>query len=122
MAGKKILLVDDDEKMLKLFGDLLLSQGFEIISANNGNDGLRLAVEKIPNLIILDVMMPGKDGGQVGRDLLENNKTKNIPIIFLTSLVSEEETGKGGGQIAGRFYMSKSADKKELIKKIKELI
>jgi two-component system alkaline phosphatase synthesis response regulator PhoP len=122
MAGKKILLVDDDEKMLKLFGDLLLSQGFEVISANNGTDGLRLAIEKLPNLIILDVMMPGKDGGEVGRDLLENGKTKNIPIIFLTSLVSEEETGIGGGKIAGRLYISKSADKKELIKKIKEII
>ena len=122
MVNKRILLVDDDEKMLKLFGDLLLSQGFEVISANNGNDGLRLAIEKMPNLIILDVMMPGKDGGQVGRDLFENNKTKNIPVIFLTSLVSEEEVGKDGGKIAGRFYMSKSTDKKELIKKIKEII
>ncbi|MFA5271472.1 MAG: response regulator [Candidatus Omnitrophota bacterium] len=122
MAGKKILLVDDDETMLKLFGDLLLSQGFEVISANNGTDGLRLAIEKIPDLIILDVMMPGKDGGEVGRELLDNIKTKNIPVIFLTSLVSEEETGKGGGKIAGRFYISKSSDKKELIKKIKEII
>lgn len=122
MAGKKILLVDDDEKMLKLFSDLLLSQGFEVISANNGTDGLRLAIEKLPSLIILDVMMPGKDGGEVGRELLENIKTKNIPVIFLTSLVSEEETGKGGGKIAGRLYISKSADKKELIKKIKEII
>ena len=122
MIGKKILLVDDDEKMLKLFGDFLLKEGFEVISANNGNDGLRLANEQNPNLIILDVMMPGKDGGEVGRELLENNKTKNIPVIFLTSLVSEEETGKGGGKIAGRLYISKSTDKKELIKKIKELI
>jgi len=122
MAGKKILLVDDDEKMLKLFGDLLLSQGFEVISANNGADGLRLALEKSPNLIVLDVMMPGKDGGEVGRALLDNDKTKNIPVIFLTSLISEEEVGSSGGKIAGRFYMSKSADKKELIKKIKEVI
>lgn len=122
MAAKKILIVDDDEKMLKLFGDFLLNEGFEIISANNGNDGVRLAIEKSPNLIILDVMMPGKDGGEVGNELLNNSKTKNIPIIFLTSLVSENEVGKSGNKIAGRLYISKSTDKKEIIKKIKEII
>jgi len=122
MASKKILIVDDDEKMLKLFGDFLLNEGFEIISANNGNDGVRLAIEKSPNLIILDVMMPGKDGGEVGKELLSNNKTKDIPIIFLTSLVSENEVGKSGNKIAGRLYISKSTDKKEIIKKIKEII
>jgi len=122
MAAKKILIVDDDEKMLKLFGDFLLNEGFEILSANNGNDGVRLAIEKSPNLIILDVMMPGKDGGEVGKELLSNNKTKNIPIIFLTSLVSENEVGKSGNKIAGHLYLSKSTDKKEIIKKIKEII
>ncbi len=122
MAGKKILLVDDDEKMLRLFGDFLVSQGFEVVEANNGNDALRLAVETNPNLIILDVMMPDKDGGEVGSALFENNKTKNIPIIFLTSLVSKEEVARTGGKIGGRIYLSKSSDKKELIKKIKEII
>lgn len=122
MATKRILIIDDDVAMLRLFGDFLSKEGFEIVTANNGNDGVRLAIEKIPDLIILDVMMPGKDGGQVGRELLDNNKTKNIPVIFLTGLVSEEEVGKDGDKIAKRFYMSKSTDKKEIIKKIKEII
>jgi len=122
MAAKRILIVDDDEKMLRLFGDFLLKEGFETITANNGNDGIRLAIEKIPDLIILDVMMPGKGGGEVGNELLNNDKTRNIPIIFLTSLVSEAEVGKSGNKIAGRLYLSKSTDKKEIIKKIKEII
>lgn len=122
MGAKKILIVDDDEKMLRLFGDFLLKEGFEIITANNGNDGIRLAIEKNPDLILLDVMMPGKDGGEVGKELQDNIKTKNIPIIFLTSLVSENEVGKSGNKIGGRLYVSKSSDKKEIVKKIKEII
>ncbi|MEI8350568.1 MAG: response regulator [Candidatus Omnitrophota bacterium] len=122
MAGKKILIVDDDAKMLRLLSDILSNEGFEVTTANNGNDGVRLAVEKIPDLIILDVMMPDKDGGQVGRELMENIKTKNIPLIFLSSLITEDDAGETGGKIAGVLYLSKSMNKKEFVKKIKEVL
>jgi len=122
MAGKKILIVDDDVKMLRLVSDLLSHEGFDVITASNGNDGIKLAAERIPDLIILDVMMPEKDGGQIGRELSENNKTKNIPIVFLSSLITENDVGETGGKVAGVLYLSKSMDKKEFVKKIKEVL
>jgi DNA-binding response OmpR family regulator len=120
MAG--ILIVDDDEKMLELYQAILSSEGFDVLTAGSGEDGLKLAIKNIPDLILLDVMMPKKDGGKVAQDLSGNNKTRNIPIIFLTSIISEEEAKAQHGIISGRFIISKSSNRTELVKKIKEVL
>lgn len=118
----KILIVDDDEKDLKLYQDILLKEGFKVLVATNGRDGLKIAEREIPNLILLDVMMPEVDGGQVAQNLLENTKTKNIPIIFLTSIITKEEEAKVERNIAGRTYLSKGSNPKEIIEKINEIL
>ncbi|MFA5090032.1 MAG: response regulator [Candidatus Omnitrophota bacterium] len=118
----KILIVDDDPKELELYQDILLSQGFDVLTAGNGEDGLKLAIKDIPDLILLDVMMPKKDGGKVSRDLLENNKTKNIPVIYLTSIITEEEVKSQHGVVSGRFIISKSSSPTEVIQRIKEVL
>ena len=118
----KILIVDDDEKMRSLYQDILLSEGFEVLTAANGEDGLKLAIEKRPDLILLDVMMPYKKGGEVSDDLLENNKTKNIPVIYLTSIITEEEVKAQHGVVSGRFIISKSSNRTELVQRIKEVL
>ena len=118
----KILVVDDDEKMRSLYQDILLSEGFEVLTAANGDDGLKLAIEKRPDLILLDVMMPLKKGGEVSDDLLENNKTKNIPVIYLTSIITEEEVKAQHGVVSGRFIISKSSNRAELVQRIKEVL
>ena len=118
----RILIVDDDEKMLGLYQSILSSEGFDVLTAGSGEDGLKLAIENIPDLILLDVMMPKKDGGEVAQDLSGNNKTRNIPIIFLTSIISEEEEKAKHGRISGRFIISKSSNRTELVQKIKEVL
>ena len=118
----RILIVDDDEKMLGFYQAILSSEGFDVLTAGSGEDGLKLAIENIPDLILLDLIMPKKDGGAVAQDLLGNNKTRNIPIIFLTSIISEEEEKAKHGRISGRFIISKSSNRTELVQKIKEVL
>ncbi|MBP7836302.1 MAG: response regulator [Candidatus Omnitrophica bacterium] len=118
----KILIVDDDEKMRSLYQDILLSEGFDILVAANGEDGLRLAIENRPDLILLDVMMPYKKGGEVSDDLLDNNKTKDIPVIYLTSIITEEEVKAQQGVVSERFIISKSSSRQELMQRIREVL
>ncbi|MBM4140070.1 MAG: response regulator [Nitrospira sp.] len=81
----KILIVEDNEKNLKLFRSLLNSQGYETIEARDGEEGVRLAKYQKPDLILMDIQMPVMDGGTATRILKENPETKNIPVIALTS-------------------------------------
>ena len=118
----QILIVDDDEKMRVLYQDILLSEGFNVLSAANGEDGLKLAIKNTPDLILLDVMMPNIKGGDVSEDLLENNRTKNIPVIYLTSIITEEEVKLQNGVVSGRPIISKSSNRQELLRRIKEVL
>ncbi|MFA5157175.1 MAG: response regulator [Candidatus Omnitrophota bacterium] len=118
----KILIVDDDEKMRSLYQDILESEGFDVLTAGNGEDGLELAVKNAPDLILLDVMMPGEKGDRVSNELLENNKTRDIPVIYLTSIITEEEVKAQHGRISGRFIISKSSNRTELVQRIKEVL
>jgi len=118
----KILIVDDDEKMITLYRDILSKEGFNVLTSTNGKDGLKLAIQEVPSLILLDVMMPEISGTDVIDSLMRNERTRNIPVIFLTSLVTEEEVFDSKGEIGGRLYISKSAGKKELLRRIREVI
>lgn len=118
----KILVVDDEEKVVDLYKDMLSKEGFSVLTATNGKDCLRLAEKEVPDLILLDVMMPGMDGGQTAQNLLENVKTKNIPIIFLTSIVTKEEEAEQEGKIGGRLFISKFSDREDILKKINDVL
>ena len=118
----KILIVDDDEKMRWLYQDILSSEGFDVLTAGNGEDGLKLAIENKPDLILLDVMMPHKKGSEMSADLLDNNRTKDIPVIYLTSIITEEEVKAQQGKVSGRFIISKSSNRAELVRRINEVL
>lgn len=118
----KILVVDDEEKVVDLYKDMLSKEGFSVLTATNGKDCLRLAEKEVPDLILLDVMMPGMDGGQTAQSLLGNPKTKNIPIIFLTSIVTKEEEAEQEGQIGGRQFISKFSDREDILKKVNDAL
>jgi two-component system cell cycle response regulator DivK len=81
----KILIVEDNEKNLKLFRSLLNSQGYETIEARDGEEGIRLAKDQKPDLILMDIQIPVIDGVTATRILKENPETKDIPVIALTS-------------------------------------
>jgi len=118
----KILIVDDDLRVLKLYSEFLSNEGFEILTAGDTGIGFDLAVSESPDLILLDVMMPGIDGTQLHERLSKDSNTSGIKTVFLTSLVKEEEVSASSGNIGGLDYISKSTPKEEFIKRINEIL
>lgn len=114
----KILIVDDEKDIVEFCSNILKREGFKVLTANNGSDCLSLAEKELPDLILLDINMPGMDGGDISQRLEENAQTANIPIMFLSGLVTKEEEG----DIKGRSFISKSNTKDEIIKKIKRVL
>ena len=105
----KILVVDDEEKFTKLYSTILMKEGYEVTTASGAQKGFDLAVSMQPNLILLDIMMPSINGAEALETLSEDERTKHIPVIFLTSLIKEGEVDDAQGEIGGREYISKSA-------------
>lgn len=122
MADKKtILIVDDEVEVLEVLSMRLSNVGYNVLKADNGVEAISITKEKMPDLIILDIMMPYMDGMVVSQRLKEDKNTKDIPIIFLTALqIKKEETGahKSGENI----IFSKPFDSKELLDTIKKII
>jgi DNA-binding response OmpR family regulator len=118
----KILIVDDDLRILKLYCEFLSNEGFEVLTAGEAGIGFDLAVSESPDLILLDVMMPGIDGTQLHERLSKDVNTSSIRTVFLTSLVKEEEVAASEGNIGGFGYISKSTPKEEFFKRINEIL
>ncbi len=88
---KKVLVVDDEPYIVEAVERILTQKGYQVIGARNGEDGLKKAKEILPDLIILDILMPIMDGTTMAQSLQEDFLTKKIPVIFLTCLIREEE-------------------------------
>lgn len=111
----KILIVDDELKVIKAIDKLLVTYGYEVISACNGCEGLQKAKEYKPDLILLDILMPEMDGSAMAVALREDPDTKGIPIIFLTCLATgiETETIKNG--VKANIFVAKPFVPEELL-------
>jgi two-component system cell cycle response regulator DivK len=92
--GKKALVVDDNENNLLLEKDLLEIAGFEVFEAKNATDGIALARKERPDIIIMDVRLPDMRGSEAAKILRLDEKTCDIPIIFVTASVLEENRGE----------------------------
>jgi len=86
MANKKILVIDDDRKFLKVLEDGLTTRGFDVILAANGNRGIHLFKSMSPDLILVDVLLPQLDGFQVCEKIRQEPQGKDIPIIMMTAI------------------------------------
>jgi len=91
---QKVLLVDDTEAFLFVL-NFTLKDDYDVVAANNGEEGLKLAKSILPDLIILDVMMPGLSGYEVLEALKSDEATKDIPIVMITGTEGEEDEAKG---------------------------
>lgn len=121
MESKKILVIDDQPGNVFLLQDRLNREGFKVITAYDGSSGVKKAIEEFPDLILLDVMMPGVDGFEACRNISSDDRTKHIPIILVTALNSSEDTQKGFD--AGAFdYIKKPFNKIELLARIKSAL
>jgi len=118
---KKILVIDDYPDNVFLIQDRLEQEGFEVIKAYDGHMGIKKAIEEKPDLILLDIMMPGISGYDVCRTLTSREDTKQIPIILLTAL-TEAENLKEGLQAGAFDYIKKPFNKTELIARIKSAL
>lgn len=94
ITNKRILLIDDDASQARLLDPLLSTKGFDVTLAVDGEEGLKLAKRYLPDLIILDVMMPGMSGHEVCVELKKDPSTKPIPVLFLTAKDSPEDVEK----------------------------
>ena len=122
---KKILLVDDDADALTIFGSILAGAGYEVIKASSGQEAIILAQEEQPQLIMLDIKMPGLDGVATTDRLKDSLSTRNIPIIYLSSLVRAEQVDRGhvpGSKIGDIHFIPKSASSEEILSMIAEKI
>ena len=117
----KILVIDDDKAICELIKINLELAGYEVFVANDGEIGFALAKQELPNVIVLDVMMPDVDGYTVAKRIRENENTKDIPIIMLTAL-SELENKVTGYNVGVDDYLCKPFEITELILRIKALL
>ena len=113
---KKILIVDDEEdfgKMVKL--NLERTGEFEVKCETKGGNAVAAAKEFVPDLIFLDVIMPDVDGGEVMGLLMNNAALKNIPVVFLTAIITDREATQQDGIVAGRPFLAKPITTAKLI-------
>ncbi|HAJ25994.1 MAG TPA: hypothetical protein DCG53_01895 [Syntrophus sp. (in: bacteria)] len=120
MAEPVQILMIDDEEPFSFFVKLNLETDprFKVTTALRGDDGLKLAKSIKPDLILLDIMMPGMFGTEVAEKLLEDPRTKDIPIIFLTAALKKDEADEMDGRIGRREFIAKPITKEELVIRI----
>ena len=121
MANELILIVEDNEKNLKLVRDVLQFKGYQTIEAGTGEDGVRLAKARIPDLVLMDIQLPGMDGITALGELRADPTTRAIPVIAVTASAMTHDRKK---IMAAGFdgYQSKPIKVKELMDAIREML
>jgi twitching motility two-component system response regulator PilH len=120
MAIKKILIVDDSATDRQFLSDLLAKKGYSVSTAENAEDAFKKVKASRPDLVLMDVVMPGQNGFQATRTLTKDEETKNIPVILCTS--KGQETDKVWGMRQGaRDYVVKPVNAADLLAKIAAL-
>lgn len=121
MSNDKVLVVDDEEYIVELITYNLVSAGYKVISANNGIDAIKLVKEEKPKLILLDLMIPGKDGYDVCKEIRSDSDMKGISIIMLTAK-SEEFDKVLGLELGADDYITKPFSVRELLARVKAVL
>jgi len=120
--SKNILFIEDEEAFQKTFGEILSQEGFEVIPAVDGTIGLDLAKKEKPDLILLDLILPKKDGFEVLKDLKADAKTKDIPVIVLSVLESYEDIQKAIEFGATSYLIKANYTPQEVVSKVKSAL
>ncbi len=119
---RRVLVVDDDEHQLVMLSDYLEFKNYEVIRARSGKEALDRMNEAVPDLVLLDVMMPGMDGGDVAQAIRREDRYHAVPIIFMTAAVRKEEVKVHEGLIGGDSFVSKPIDLDDLVAEIGRFI
>ncbi len=117
----RILIIDDSPTEIHVLSGILSKNGFDVLTAANGEDGIETAKREKPDLILMDVVMPGMNGFQATRSLSKDPATETIPIIIVTT--KDQETDRVWGLRQGaKDYLPKPVEEGELVNKIKALL
>lgn len=119
---KTILFIEDESDLQKTFGDILKQEGYKMVSALDGEAGLKLAKAQKPDLILLDIILPKVHGFEVLKKLKEDSETKDIPIIVLTNLESGGDVEKALELGATTYLVKANYTLEEVISKIKKAL
>jgi DNA-binding response OmpR family regulator len=117
LISKRILIVEDDPSVLRATSYILEKEGYEVISAQNGLEGLKKARESNPDLLLLDVMLPGIDGFEICHTLRGEPKTANLPILMFSAKGQESDKATGL-KVGADEYITKPVDREVLLSKV----
>lgn len=124
--AKRILIVDDDPDLVEAVSMLLEAEGMTPLAAYGGVEGLERARTEDPDLIVLDVMMPDKDGYAVAKELAKDDRLSNIPVIMLTAVVDHigdtHYSHASGKDLVADDYFQKPVDPEALVARIRDLV
>jgi CheY-like chemotaxis protein len=122
MSKRRVLIVDDDINLSRLASMILENSGeYEVMIVNESLRALLAAVQFRPDVMVLDVDMPGKDGGDLAREAASDLRLRDIPILFLTGLVSHEEAGAGALERGGMKFLAKPVEPALLLAEVGRL-
>jgi DNA-binding response OmpR family regulator len=119
---KKILIIEDEDMLSTMYKVKFENEGYEAYTASNGADGLEMAPKILPNLILLDIIMPKIDGFAVLKKLKEDPKTKDIPVIMLTNLGQDEDISRGKEMGSAGYLIKANNTPAEVVDKTKGFI
>jgi len=122
VLAMKILLIDDDQALTTIFTAALITEGFEVLVTNTGQEGLNKAATDAPNLILLDQILPDFSGNDVLKQLKQNEQTKNIPVIILSNFSQEELVKEAINQGAVDYMFKFQAEPRDVVTKIKRVL
>jgi len=121
-SGKKILVAEDDKFLMKVYQSKLKDEGYELITASDGEEALAKIKEETPNLVLLDIMMPKKNGFEVLKESKSNSKTKGIPIIILSNLGQDSDINEGVKIGADDYIIKSNISINGILEKIEKFI
>jgi len=119
MDKKRVLLIDDERDLVDMVKIRLESNGYDVLPAYDGVEGLKIAKEKKPDIILLDIMMPKKDGYTVLKELRADEKLRKVPVIVITAKPQLKDLFEIEGV---KYYILKPIDNKELLSRIAEVV
>ncbi len=118
---KRVLLIEDDPSAVRLVSYTLEQEGYEVLTAMNGLEGLNKVREEAPDLLVLDVMLPGLDGFEVCRRLRADEKTAGLPVLMLSAKAQEIDKTTGI-KVGADDYLAKPADPSEIVARVESLL
>src|SRR5690606_1434571 len=118
----KILLVEDDKSLREIYGVRLLAEGYDIVSAGDGEEALAMAIKERPQLIVSDVMMPKIIGFDMLDILRSTTETKDIKVIMMTALSSEDQRQRGESLGADRYLVKSQVGIEDVVRTVHEIL